>query len=185
MSRVLTAALLLAAIGCRAKPQPVVAPAPVIALPAPPPVSMWPTTLADILRDAEAGQYDAADRRLTQHALDNPGTADGAESDFWRAMLKADPANPVRTVRERMALLDAYLAATPVVPARHLEASIMRRLLDMVDSTGAVLTTVRASAETRQRTRDEEIKRLTDELDRTTAELERIRKRLTNRPPPG
>ncbi len=183
MKRVLVALLILA-MGCRSRPAPTVAPEPVIQLPAPIPVSMWPTTLTDVLRDVEASRYDNADRRLAQHAVDNPASAEGAESDFWRAVLRADPANPVRSVRERIALLDAYLATTPTVPARHLEASIMRRLLDMVDSTAAVLSTTRVSADVRLRNRDDEIKRLSEELDRTTAELERIRKRLTSRPTP-
>lgn len=169
--------------GCR--PRPVDAPPPPVPveLPAPLPVSTWPTVLGDVVRDAQAGRYDDADRRLQAHGLANAGTLEGAEADYWRAVLKADPANPVRTLRERVALLDAYLAVPGAQPERQLEATVMRRLLEQVDSTSAVLVTVRASAEARQRTRDDEIRRLNDELDRTTAELDRIRKRLAGRPP--
>jgi hypothetical protein len=144
-------------------------------------VSSWPTTLAAALRAADSGRFAEADRLLQQHALSNAGTTEGAESDFWRALLKADPSNTGPTMRERMALMDAFLASAPASP-RTTEATTVRRLLEALDSTAAVLTTVRGSSESRARTKDEEIRRLTDELDRTRAELERIRKRLNPRP---
>lgn len=176
---VLALALLVA---CRRASPPVPPPvATPIVVPTPTPVSSWPTTLATALRAADSGRFAEADRLLQQHAVANAGTAEGVESDFWRALLTADPSNTGPTMRERMALLDAFLASAQPSP-RATEAHTVRRLLEALDSTAAVLTTVRANADARARTKDEEIRRLSDELDRTRAELERIRKRLNPRP---
>jgi hypothetical protein len=52
-----------------------------------------------------------------------------------------------------------------------------------VDSTRTALAGLRAANEQRQRSREEEIRKLSDDLDRTMAELDRIKKRLAPRPP--
>jgi len=80
-----------------------------------------------------------------------------------------------------MALYDAYLSGGATLP-RYAEAIILRRVVESLDSTRSLLTTMRNSAESREKTRDEEIRRLNDLLDRTTAELERIKRRLVPKP---
>lgn len=171
-------------VGCRPSPPPVVAPPPVeLPAPAPPPVSLWPATLSEATRAFEAGRHEEADRILREHSLRMEGTAEGAESDFWRALFRADPANPGPSTRERIALFDAYLAAGPSAP-RYVEAQIFRRLLESLDSTRTAVIALRTLAENRDKTRDDEVRRLSEDLDRTMAELERIRRRLTPRPPP-
>ena len=116
-SRCIRAALLLMVAGCRQAPPPAPIPAPApIVLPPSPVLSEWPATLADALRAAESGDFDGADRRLLDFGMRNAGKPEGIESDFWRALIKADPLNAAPTNRERMALFDAYLAAGTSAP---------------------------------------------------------------------
>jgi len=179
----LVAALLISA-ACRHSapqvPEPVLIETPTTTLP---PISLWPATLSDALRAFDAGRNEEADRILRAHSARMAGTAEGAESDFWRAMLRADPGNTVGSPRERIALFDAYLAAGPTAP-RYVEAQIFRRLVEALDSTRTAVTALRALAETRDKARDDEVRRLSEDLDKTMAELDRIRRRLTPKPPP-
>lgn len=176
--------LVAAAVSASCTRPPVVTPAPplpVVIAPAAPPISPWPGTLGAALRAAEVGKFDDAEKILTQFSVEHAGTPDGAESDFWRALLKTDPANREATPRESMALYDTYLGGGSSLP-RIAEAVILRRVVESLDSTRTLLHTVRASADAREKARDDEIRRLNDVIDRTTAELERIKRRLTPKP---
>lgn len=150
--------------------------------PAPPPISAWPGTLAAALRSAhQQNAFDDADSILAKYAIEHPGSSEGAEADFWRALLRLDPFNKNASLREGLAGLDAYLNAGPSA-ARYAEAQILRRLLESLDSSRAQLVAARAQAESRDRARDDEIRKLGDELDKTMAELDRIRRRLAQKP---
>lgn len=186
MQRAGVTALFVFGLACRGStPAPVADPPRVeVPTPAPPPVSLWPATLAEAVRAFDAGRHEDADRILREHSTRMAGTAEGAESDFWRALFKADPANPGPSTRERMALFDAYLVAGATAP-RYVEAQIFRRLLESLDSTRTAVIALRTLAETRDKARDDEVRRLSEDLDRTLAELERIRRRLTPKPPEG
>lgn len=164
------------AAGCNRRPAPLPPPV-LIERPPPQPISPWPGTLATALRLAEAGRYADAERVLLEFSVKHAGTEDGAESDYWRALLKLDPANKGVGVREQLALLDAYLGTGPSA-RRYGEALILRRIVETMDSTRALLATVRTSAEAREKAKDEEIRRLSELHDRTAAELERIKRRL-------
>lgn len=167
----------------QAAPAPVpVAPAPVVAAPASS-ATTWATTLAEAQRAHENGAFAAADSLLLQFGLANAGSAEGAEADFWRAVIKADPAYPAPSPRERIALFDAYLAAGPSAP-HYVEAVTYRRLLEAMDSTRTFIAQLRSSSEARMRSREDEIRKLSDDLDRALAELERIKKRLAPAKPP-
>ena len=150
----------------------------------PPALSGWPVTLAGAAKAAESGDYDAADRLLITHGLTHPGTAGAVEAALWRAIFASDPQNRRFEYSERLGLIDAAIAAGNRGP-RAVEAAILRRLVEVSDSMAAVMTIMRTNSDQRLRARDEEVRRLADELDRTTAELERIRKRLAPRPPGG
>ena len=149
--------------------------------PAPPPISAWPGTLATAIRAADQGKYDEADGLLAKYALDHPRSDEGAEADFWRALFRLDPNNTRASQREALASLDAYLNAGPAA-ARHAEVKILRRLIESLDSSRTQLVAARASADAQNRARDEEIRKLGDELDKTMAELDRIRRRLAQKP---
>jgi|RhiMetdeSRZDD1v2_1073273.scaffolds.fasta_scaffold114951_3 hypothetical protein len=171
--------LTLAATAChRPAPPPVVQQAPT---PAPPPISPWPGTLANANRAAEQQKFDEADAILAKFALDHPGSAEGAEADFWRALFRLDPFNTGASSRDALAALDSYLNAGPAT-ARYAEARILRRLLESLDSSRSQLRGARATADSLGRARDEDIRKLGDELDKAMAELDRIRRRLAQKP---
>ena len=170
-----------ATAGCQRTVAPVPAPVAAVVIAPPPSVSLWPGTLASAIRLAEAGRFDEAERMLTDFSVAHAGNAEGAESDFWRALLKTDPANRSVTPRESMALYDSYMSGGAMLP-RYAEAQILRRVVESLDSTRVLLSTIRASADAREKTRDDEIRRLNDIVDRTTAELERIKRRLVPKP---
>ena len=169
---------------CRSTPAPPsVAPVAPTLTPTPLVISPWPGTLAAALRAAENGRFDEAERTLVEFSVTHAGTPEGAESDFWRALFKVDPANRGVSAREQTAMLDAYLSGGSNQP-RYAEALILRRIAEAMDSTHTLLVTVRASAEARDKSRDEDIRRLNDLVDRTSAELERIKRRLAPKPTP-
>lgn len=177
------APLLLLCAGCRAAPTPAPVPGPT-PTPAPAPVAVapatlsdWPITLANAAKAADAGEHERADRMLITHGLQHAGSPEALDAALWRAILAADPLNPRFQYSERLGLLDAAVAAGVTGP-RATEARVLRRLIEVADSMSAILGTIRANSEQRVRAREEEIRKLTDELDRTTAELQRIKKRL-------
>jgi len=66
---------------------------------------------------------------------------------------------------------------------RYEEAVILRRMVETIDSTRSVIVAVRAAADARDRAKNDEVRRLSDELEKTVAELERVRRRLVPKPP--
>ena len=178
MPRTIIRPLLLLTLACRGAP----VPAPVLA--APPPalpsvsdVSPWPATLRQAQQAAESGDYSAADRLLSAFGISHPNSAEGREADFFRAVFRADPANHAASIREQLSAFDAYLTGGAAFP-RYGEALVLRRLVESSDSLRALVDAVRTTQEARARAKDDEVRRLTDVLERTTAELERIKRRL-------
>ena len=132
--------------------------------------------MAAVQAAADSGQFATADSILTAFEHVEAGSADASESAFWRAMLRADPRNPAFEPAEARRGIEAYLAAPN--PRRRTEAGVMLRMLDLADSLRVVQAAQRSSAETRDRARDEEVQKLRDDLQRTQAELDRIKRRL-------
>lgn len=170
-------ASLAGAVGCSRRAAPVVVPVPAAVDTASP----WPAILRQVQQLADEGDYAGAERLLGDFAVQRAGTAEGAEADFWRALLRADPQNGTPTVRDQLAALDTYLHGGPERP-RYLEALVLRRLVEQVDSLRAVVVAVRVAAQARERARGDEVRRISDELEKALAELERIRRRLAPRP---
>jgi len=174
--RQLTAGMLVLASCQHRRPA---APPPVVdtvAVPSPPPEAPWTRTMAAVQAAADSGQFATADSILTAFEHVDAGSGDASESAFWRAMLRADPRNPAFEPAEARRGIEAYLAAPN--PRRRTEAGVMLRMLDLADSLRAVQAAQRSSAEARDRARDEEVQKLRDDLQRTQAELDRIKKRL-------
>jgi acyl-CoA reductase-like NAD-dependent aldehyde dehydrogenase len=139
--------------------------------------------LASARRAAEGGHFQDADRILGEFAAQHPQSAEGAEANFWRALFRADPANTESTIREQLAAFDAYLTGGASRP-RYTEAQVLRRMVEVIDSTRALIVAVRASADAREHAKADEVKRISDELEKAVTELERIKRRLTPKPPP-
>jgi hypothetical protein len=156
------------------------------------PIPMTEGQLTPTLRqadlDAAAMRFGVADRLLSEFAETHGGTPGAVETLFWRAMFKLDPANETATRRDALVLLDGYLNGSTVVAHRG-AALALRRFASLPDrTTGSVAVTPAspsaapgAATEVKapDRSRDEEIQRLKDELAKANAELERIRKRLS------
>jgi hypothetical protein len=140
-------------------------------------ISPWPGMLALAMRAVERARYEEADSLLSDFAVKHAGTPEGIEADYWRAVFKADPARRSITVREQLAAFDAYLAGGPTLPRYH-EASIMRRMIEALDATRRDLLAARSAAESTEKAREDDIRKLTEDLERTMAELDRIRRRL-------
>ena len=136
----------------------------------------WVATLAAVQLAVDSGRFGAADSILTDFERSEPGTRDASESAFWRAMLRADPRNPAFTPAGARAALEELVAASP--GDRRTEVQVLLRLLALSDSLRTSQTAQRAATEVRDRARDEELQRLRDDLARTQAELDRIKRRL-------
>ena len=156
-----------------AAPPPVVDTVAIPALPAEPP---WVGTLAAVQVAVDSGRFATADSMLAAFERAEPDSPDAAESAFWRAMLRADPRNPAFEPADARRGIEAYLA-TPN-PRRRTEASVMLRMLALSDSLRAAQAAQRSAADARDRARDEEVQKLRDDLQRTQAELDRIKRRL-------
>jgi hypothetical protein len=172
----LVAALVLTAACHRrpAPPLPVVNEVAVPSLPAAEPP--WVGTLAAVRAAVDSGRFATADTILATFEQAQTGTSDANESAFWRAMLRADPRNPAFTPADARAALEGYLTLEGA--QRRTEASVMLRLLALSDSLRTVQAGQRAAAAAEIRSRDEELQKLRDDLARTQAELDRIKRRL-------
>ena len=153
-------------------------------------------TLVRAEAEVAAGRFGVADRLLADYAERRADTPEAAETALWRALFRLDPANPTAGPLDAIPLLDGYLTG-PVVVAHPSVATALRRVAVALDrpvvapapaaENPAGSSTVRADvklepkAEPRgdDKARDEEITRLKDELSKANAELERIKRRLT------
>jgi hypothetical protein len=167
----------------------------------------WSGVLTAARSRAFAGQFDAADSILARFANRNPGTHEALETTYWRALFRSDPTNPRVSLTGAMAGLDGYLA-DPRPRDHAVEAASMRRVIGQLDGLNkmaamamaqakdATLTAKDAKAQAADAraeaakagevplSADAEIRKLKDELAKANAELERIRKRLGQPPPP-
>ena len=143
----------------------------------PAPTRSWPRTLEDVKVAAATGQYDEADKRLASFALAYPNTPEAMESVFWRALFRLDPSNPAASAKEAGETFDAYLAS-PAPRSHEFDARVLRRTAAQLELRSKATTVARTEGETRDKDRDEELQRTKDELAKTVAELERIKRRL-------
>jgi hypothetical protein len=142
-------------------------------LPVEPP---WVATSAAVRAAVDAGQFSTADSILAAFERTEPESPDASESAFWRAMLRADPRNPAFAPADARAAVERYLSSSN--PRRRAEATVMLHLLALSDSLRTVQAAQRSAVEARDRARDDEVQKLRDDLQRTQAELDRIKRRL-------
>lgn len=175
--RVAVAALVaVLSAGCKKPAPPALPPAVEVPSPELPVESPWPPTLAAVRTAIDSGRFATADTILVTFEQAHAGSPEANESAFWRALLRADPRNPAFTIADARAALDAYLSAEGA-PRRE-EIEVLRRTLVLTDSLRAAQANSRAAADARDRLREEELQKLRDELQRTQAELDRIKRRL-------
>ena len=124
----------------------------------------------------DSGQFSTADSILVAFERIERDSPDVAESAFWRAMLRADPRNPAFEPEGARRGIESYLAGPN--PQRRVAAGVMLRMLELSDSLRTSQAAQRSAAEARDRAQVEEIQKLRDDLQRTQAELDRIKRRL-------
>lgn len=134
----------------------------------------WPAAYLAAQSAADRGAYSDADKTLSDFATTHPGSPEALESGYWRAVYKLDPANKDASTRDAIAGLDRYLAA-PGGTHRG-EATTLRRIAAQLLSLDRALT--QKPDDPGAAARDEEVKKLRDELQATKDELERIKRRL-------
>jgi hypothetical protein len=141
----------------------------------------WLSTQAQVEREVLASRFGVADKLLADFAERHPNTVEAYETAFWRALYKLDPTNQTGTPREAIALLDSYLNASLTAPHRA-AATTLRRIAVLLDRSGAVAASPGPNAppgsKADDKTRDEELARLKDELAKANAELERVKRRV-------
>ena len=149
-----------------------------LAAPAPVPATDFTATLSQASQDAGAGRYGVADKLLADYTVRFPASSDAVESMYWRAIYKLDPANQGASPRDASVLLDGYLAS-PSAPHRS-EALTLKRIASVLETRAAMpaATVVKVEAAPTDKSKDEEVSRLKDELSRANAELDRIKRRL-------
>jgi len=139
----------------------------------------------------DAGRYAEADSTLGAFEIRHAGTPESAEARYWRALVRLDPANPEGTPRSALAAIDAYLAGGVDQP-HYTEALVLRRVASARLATSQVAPPVDADSAAppvapeveRLRVAEDSIRALRAELERTEAELDRIRRRIRPSPPP-
>jgi hypothetical protein len=174
----------------------------------PDPADAWPMALTTARNRAATGNFDGADSTLAQFSRTYPGAPHSLEALYWRALFKMDPANRTASLPSAMTSLDAYLA-DPRPRDHVPEATTLRRVAQQLDGMNKVAVialekvkdaqataatanaaaanakdvardaTAKAADATASATSADEVKHLKDELAKATAELDRIRKRLS------
>lgn len=134
----------------------------------------WPAAYLAAQSAADRGAYGEADKTLADFASTHAGSIQALESGYWRAVYKLDPANKDASTKDAIAGLDRYLA-TPDGTHRG-EATTLRRIAVQLQSLDRALSAPKVDEAAA--TRDEEVKKLRDELQATKDELERIKRRL-------
>lgn len=148
----------------------------------------WLTTLTAVQSAVSNGRYGEADQLLTRYGARYSAEPQARQTAYWRALLRLDPANdsggPLLAVYE----LDRYLEDSAATEFRT-QALVIRRVALAMDSTRSALAATESlllatrqapvdTANTREQALRSEVARLTDSLSRTTAELDRIKRRL-------
>ena len=136
----------------------------------------WPAAYLAAQTSADRGAFADADKTLAEFAAAHPNTPAAVESGYWRAVYKLDPANKDASTRDAIAGFDRYLAAPD--GTHRGEATTLRRIAVQLSSLDRALTAQKPD-DAAAASRDEEVKKLKDELQATKDELERIKRRLT------
>jgi len=155
--------------------------------------SLWSATLDSAQRLAADSQYADADSLLAMYAESSPGSSGAQEVVFWRGVILLEPANRSANIHDATAAFDAYLGSPGLLPHRT-EATVLRRTAQMIDSLTQsrsmdsvpamnLVVSDSSKASAREQELSKNMKVLQDSLNKTTAELERIKKRLSTGKP--
>ena len=144
------------------------------------------TTFAQAGQEAIAGRYGVADKLLSDYAARFPATSEAADATYYRALFKLDPANPNASPREAAQMIDRYIATNS--GTHKTEAQALRRVAVELEARANAVANLSAVPKTEppkveDKSKDEELQRVRDELAKANAELERIKRRLAQPKP--
>lgn len=146
----------------------------------------WAVAFTTAQQAAAAGDYVRADTTLLAFARMHPGTPEARDAVFWRGVLALDPANPRASATAATAAFDEYLRGGAALLRRQ-EAEVMRRVAQRLKGDAPVRelrVTAVSTDSLAADPRDEEIRKLREQLKTTTEELERVRRRIATPTPP-
>jgi hypothetical protein len=158
-----------------------------------PDLTGWRKTLDSAQRLAADSQYSAADSLVVAFGSEAPNAPEAPEATFWHGVFLLAPQHTDSSVHDAVQAFEQYLGSGAT--AHRAEAIALQRTTHFIDS----LTKVRSldslpavhllvsDDSTKQSAREQEmaktVKQLQDSLNKTTAELERIKKRLSTGKP--
>jgi hypothetical protein len=154
----------------------------------------WSEAIEHAQQLAANARYASADSVLDDYAQTHPGSSGAREVPFWHGVFALEPANSEASVQAAREAFDAYLADSGTITHRA-EAGALNRAARVIDSLSKAraadsipsvhLTVADDSLRATARELDalKKVKALQDSLDKTTAELERIKKRLSTGKP--
>lgn len=172
-SLIIALAVLSAGCGYRIVRSPGAAPAPRVV------ITPYQQALYGAQSASGAGDYAAADSILRAFALAAPDTHEARETAFWRALYQTDPRNPLSSMDQGIASLDAYLRSDSVYWYKS-EAAVLRQLAALRRTADSAVQGDPRAGNAAYRSREEEIAALRDQLAKANAELERIKRRLAS-----
>jgi hypothetical protein len=154
----------------------------------------WSVTLDSAQRLAADSQYPAADSLLASYAQRTPGSLGAREAIFWTGVFALAERNTRENVHAARLAFETYLADTAAVAHRAEAAALSQatrtidslsqaRAADSVPAVHLVVSDDSLRASAREQEMAKSVKRLQDSLDKTTAELDRIKKRLSTGKP--
>ena len=158
------------------------------------PDNTWATTLDSAQRLAADSDFDGADSAFAAYVRGAPTSVGAREATFWHAVWLLDPANKKGSPGAAAQLLGDYLADSGS-PPHAAEARALRRLtirmdslsrtreLDSVPAMHLVVSDDSTKSSAREQEMAKTVKQLQDSLNKTTAELDRIKKRLSTGKP--
>lgn len=154
----------------------------------------WQRTLDSAQHLAAAAQYGSADSLLALFARNEPGSSGAREAIFWHGVFLLEPANTSARLHDAVAAFSGYLSQGGALPHRT-EALVLKRAtlvmdslsqlrsMDSVPAMHLVVSDDSSKSTAREQDMAKAVKLLQDSLNKTTAELERIKKRLSTTPP--
>ncbi len=130
---------------------------------------------------ANAGRHAAADSALLAFERAHPGTRAATEVKFWRALYKLDPRSAASTRTEGRSMMNSY-ASSPDASWYRAQANVLRHLageIALAEQAGEAPALVPGdTTAVGLAARDRVIRTQRAEIERLTAELERIKRRL-------
>ncbi len=174
----IAASVLLLLVACRPQVPVPVTTAPEPEKPVVSPIQRWSGVQSSVLSLVGENRYTAADALLQQFARESGRTAEGDRARWWRALLRADQRAGSGDVSVALSQMDSLLGETVVQEVRG-EVMLVRRSMATIDSLRRMEVRRRTQATQLASERSDELRAARDSMAKLSAEIERLRRRLS------